>query len=284
MKAHVWDERKCLLGEGPVSFGEKNSNVAWVDITGRKVLHKNLTTGVSGEFSTTEDIGFVIPRAHGGFILGTLNGPSAQSSDGQITSMVERAHWPIPTRWNDAKVSPDGDLWLGSMSYEMVPGASALFRLDRNRKKIDTMLTGTTISNGMGWSPDSSTYYFIDTPTRSVDAFDYAHREISNRRSIWKSTHESDGFPDGACVDSGGALWVAFWNGGCVRRIDPHYGVIEIIELPVKNVTSCAFAGENLSTLIITTAESKESPHELDGMTFAVETEIEGLKTQLFPS
>ena len=135
IKADVWDDRKCNLGEGPASSGKNNQRGYWVDITGKKVLWRDLDTNKTGEYSVDEEIGFVIPRAHGGELIGTTSGPFLRDTDGSMHALpnrvdVDGAGEKFPTRWNDAKVSPNGDLWLGTLTADFTPGESALYRLD----------------------------------------------------------------------------------------------------------------------------------------------------------
>jgi sugar lactone lactonase YvrE len=126
--------------------------------------------------------------------------------------------------------------------------------------------------------------FFIDTPTISIDAFDYLDGELSNRERLWTVPDESYGYPDGMCIDSQDGLWVAFWNCGKVRRFNAEFEITDEIELSQPLVTSCAFAGENLNTLIITTAHLNKSGRDENwGKTYRAQVLIPGRPTQLFP-
>ena len=164
----IFDERQCILGEGPVSSGTTHSDVQWVDIEGMKVLSRNLDTGVADEYSVSEHIGFVIPTATGKNLLGTVSGPVLY--DGRdFTPFVARNEEDVtPMRWNDAKVDPAGDLWLGSMPYTEDGGYGALYRL--RGKELKKFVPGTSISNGLAWSADRKTFFYIDTLNFGVDA------------------------------------------------------------------------------------------------------------------
>jgi sugar lactone lactonase YvrE len=151
------------------------------------------------------------------------------------------------------------------MHKELHFGAGALYRVSpdfRGSKKI----SNTSISNGMAWSSDHTTFFYIDTPTHEVWRFDYKLEtgEISNK-SIAFSIPESYGSPDGMCIDSEDMLWIAHWGGNCVRRWNPNTGkVLEKIEVDAPHVTCCCFGGKDLDTLYITTARSGLSEARLE--------------------
>jgi len=129
----VFDSRRNQLGEGPTSSGAGNNDVAWVDIYGRVVRSKNLITGKIGEYKTAEDVGFQIPRRAGGDILGTANGPVLRDLDGTLhllptREMADGYKEKNVLRWNDAKVSPDGNLFLGTMAYANQSNEGSFYR------------------------------------------------------------------------------------------------------------------------------------------------------------
>ena len=143
----VWDERRCQVGEGPVAIGSDNSEILWVDIMGKTVHKRNLKTGVTSSYETAEHVGFVIPCADGSEILGTANGPVRKISDGSITKLptlvdADGSIPKFPHRWNDAKVAPDGHLFLGNMPYEWAENVSecGLYRLDKSGTKLTKVL------------------------------------------------------------------------------------------------------------------------------------------------
>ncbi|ASY13066.1 gluconolactonase [Candidatus Nanopelagicus hibericus] len=289
----VFDSRCNQLGEGPTATGKNNNQVQWCDIYGKAVRSKDLLTGQSSEYLADEHIGFQIPRSVGGDILGTANGPVLRDADGVIRKLPTRAdvdgdNYAGVIRWNDAKVSPDGDLFLGSMAYENQSDQGALYRLSKDGKKLTKLFGSVGISNGMDWSVDKSRMFYIDTLTLRVDQFDYLNGEISNRRPLVQVT-EGMGYPDGMCSDANDNLWVAFWLGSCVRCFDGKTGKqLEEIKLPTQKITSCVFAGEKLDQLIITSAVGNPGEQvDLDafpqaGMTFIATPGVVGKKTNLF--
>ena len=290
MKAEIWDSRQCNLGEGPVATGQENELVLWVDITGQRILWRDITTGDSGEWFVGEDTSFVVPRLGGGMVIGNDSGPVIFYEDGRRESLPTR--WdadgfddPMPIRWNDAKVSPNGDLWLGTMAYGGLHKVGALYRLSKDGKVLSRMLSDVQISNGLDWSDDGKTFYYIDTPTYGLDIFDYQNGSISHRRRLWTADLTLDEHPDGMTIDSEGGLWVALWGSSCVRRLDANLQVTEEIQIPNKFVTSCAFAGPDLKTLIITTAKGDNGlfdDHKQAGMTYAARPGVTGRASVIF--
>lgn len=289
MQVEIFDERICALGEGPAAFGEHNNEISWVDITGSRVLTRDLVTGIADEFSTGEPVGFAIPRSAGGYVLGTDSGPVIRNIDGKTHPFLNLAEIePLTSqmgiRWNDAKVSPAGNLWLGTMGVEMLKGTSALFKYDVKSSKVSRVIPDLTISNGMDWSDDGSTFYFIDSDWQEVRAFSVNDDEISKERSVIR-IDESEGAPDGMCMDASGGIWVALWGGSQVRRYDStnNFKLDQIIDIPALFVTSCAFAGEKLDTLIITSAtdDKFDGPPEA-GMTFCTKPGVAGRRSRTF--
>lgn len=284
LSVELFDERRCTLGEGPVSLGADNSEVQWVDIEGRKVLSRNIDTGKIYEYSVPELVGFVIPTESGKSLLGTSSGPVLYDGK-EFAPFASRDEEEVTRmRWNDAKVSPDGDLWLGSMALSEEAGYGSLYRLNGGTKELKKVLSGTGISNGLAWSGDRKTLYYIDTLTFGIEAFDYSLVGISNRRMVIPCDTQF-GFPDGMCIDAEDGLWVAFYNGNAVRRFDTknNFAMTHEIKVPATRSTSCAFAGKNLNQLIITSAErSNPTSTDDDGRTYICETGFTGEATTLF--
>ncbi|MCX6426907.1 MAG: SMP-30/gluconolactonase/LRE family protein [Actinobacteria bacterium] len=289
MKASVFDERRNVLGEGPTASGPTNETIKWVDLYGKKVRGRHLTSGAVSEYETTEDVGFAIPRTSGGEIIGTANGPQLRDPDGTLHSLPTRIDVDGYTskqivRWNDAKVSPQGDLFLGSMAYDFKTNAGAFYQMRADGKHMRRLFGDVTISNGLDWTVDGKTMFYIDTPLLRVDIFDVEEREIRNRRTLVEFP-ESMGMPDGMSADADGNLWVAFWMGHAVRCFDGKTGaLLEQISCPAPRITSCVFGGENLDQLIITSASEdtdlKEYPEA--GFVYIATPGVRGQKTNLF--
>jgi sugar lactone lactonase YvrE len=265
----VFDARRCELGEGP-HYDERTGRVWWVDIYGRRVLWRDLAGDGHGEFATGSDVGAAVPRRNGGLVLGLADGPVCTDDEGHsgpalATFAAADAAGGVSyagltpdgraprRRSNDAKADAAGRLWLGTIAYDDAAGAALLYRLDPGAVTPRPVLDGLTISNGLGWSPDGTRMYHVDTPTRRIDVhdFDPATGEISGRRPF---ADIDVGYPDGLCVDADGGVWVALWEGGAVRRYAADGQLDREVRLPTPRVTSCAFAGVGFGTLVITTA------------------------------
>ena len=273
----IFDDRRCRLGEGPC-YDERTGRVWWVDILGRRLLWRTFATDEAGELHLPEHVGAVVPDRSDGLIVCLPAGPAllpgaAGSAPYQEVRPVPLAPFPVDPagppalRANDAKADPAGRLWLGTMAYDDTPAAGALYRLDPGAATLRTMVDGVTISNGLGWSPHAPLMYYVDTPTARVDLFDYdpGTGEIVNRRRF---VPVEGGHPDGLCVDADGCVWVALWGGGGVCRYTPDGDLDRIIAVPTPLVTSCAFAGADLRTLVITTAAGQDD-RDAAGRTYA---------------
>ena len=201
------------------------------------------------------------------------------------TRLLKKLYTPenmaLGMRFNDAKCDACGRLWAGTMPLFKEPApVGKLYRFDGISRQ-QTMLGGIGTSNGMAWSADGKTMYYIDTGARGVDAFDFDEEGgmISNRRRI---ITVDNGWPDGMTIDAEGMLWVAIWGGGEVRRYDPESGeCIGKVMVPSKNTTSCCFGGEKLDTLYITTSgEGFDDPGA--GKVYCVNCGVKGTPTVKF--
>jgi sugar lactone lactonase YvrE len=243
----IFDNRECRLGEGP-HYDERTERVYWVDILSSLILWRSFDGAESGSIPTPGHVGAAVPRASGGLAVCLPEGVIDTATGDWLT------RYPTPTdglRSNDAKADPRGRLWHGTMAYDEGEGRGALYRLDAPGE-TELMLSGVTVSNGMGWSPDGTRMYYIDSPTKRVDVFDFdmGSGSLGQRRQF---AAIGDGYPDGMCVDAEGGVWVATWMGHKVIRFLPDGSLDRVLELPVPKVTSCAFAGPRLDTLIVTT-------------------------------
>jgi gluconolactonase len=187
MQATVFDQRRSILGEGPTATGAKNQQIQWVDITGKLVRTRHLITGEISEYSTAEHVGFAIPRKIGGDVIGTANGPHLRDVDGTLHKLPTRIdadgfNATQVVRWNDGKISPDGDLFLGTMGYKFENNAAALYQMRGDGKHMRRIFGDVTISNGLDWTPDGKTMFYIDTTLQRVDKLDVVERDVINRR------------------------------------------------------------------------------------------------------
>ena len=288
-KTEVFDSRFNLLGEGPTATGAKNELITWVDIHGKAVKWRNALTGETGEFLTDEHVGFQIATKSGGHILGTVNGPILRAADGSTKTLITReicdGYNPKQiVRWNDAKVGPTGDLFLGTMAYDFNPNVGAFYQMNSTGTHLRRLFGDVTISNGMDWNTAGTLMYYADTVLKRLDVFDVVERDIINRRTL-AHFDESLGLPDGLCTDANDNIWIAFHGGGAIRCIDHTSGkIIDQVEIPCPDVTSCVFGGENLGQMFITSygeiADRQTYPEA--GMIHVATPGVKGKKTNLF--
>jgi sugar lactone lactonase YvrE len=236
-------------------------------------------------------VGTIVRRASGGCLLALENGFAAFDPDtGELDFLVDPEADLPDNRFNDGKCDPAGRFWAGTMSlsHKPRPLTGSLYSLDAEGR-VQTHLTGIGVSNGIVWTSDASTMYYIDTVTRCVDAFDFDNQkgEISNRRSIVNVPDEL-GSPDGMAIDAEDKIWVAFYGGWCVARFDPATGkMVAQIKMPVSNVTACAFGGPDLDLLYITTArqgldEAALAEQPQAGDLFAAQPGVPGVETPMY--
>lgn len=272
------------LGEGPLWSVEEQS-LYWVDIHNCRVERFTPASRDHRVFEFDTAITALGFRSRGGFVAATARGIGFM----QLSSLTPdiAAHPEVDklyNRFNDAAVDPQGRFWGGTM-YEGPdtgePTEGRLYRFDSDGS-LHLMETGLTISNGMGWSPDLKTMYFTDTLRRVIYAYDFdpASGTIDRRRVFVDSSSE-DGYPDGMEVDSDGGVWSARWGGWKVSRYDPDGKVEREIRLPVECPTSCAFGGEGLNELYITSAwtaltDEQRRQQPMAGDVFRLAMDIQG--------
>ncbi len=245
-----------------------------------------MVTNDLGTFPTTEDVGFALPRKGGGTVLGVgdkiiLREPGG--SERVLDSCNASTNSPdvVKVRWNDAKIAPGGELFAGSMAYDNTPGAGALYRISQNQSEARTIISSVTISNGLDWNVAGDHFFYIDTLSYGLDAYDYSSEGIFNRRRVISFNPDSE-LPDGMCIDSENGIWVAFCGNQKLNRYTLEGVLTESVEMPVKNVTSCCFAGEELDLIICTTAAVGDQESSQAGMTFVLEPGVKGQKMRDF--
>ena len=267
------------LGEGPV-WDARIHRLAWVDILASRVNLTDVRTGATDVIPTPLHVGAVALRASGGYIAALQNGFWVIDV-GNVVPLAVLPDARPDHRFNDGKCDPAGRFWAGTLAYDESVAAGALYRLDGDGT-VTLMLDGVSVSNGLAWSADGQTMFFIDSPTRRIDAFAFepATGEIADRRPIAHLAPES-GYPDGMTIDAEGGLWVAVWRGSAVHRYRD--GVLDVvIDLPVSLPTSCTFGGDDLDELYITSASEALSVREraeqpLAGSVFRVRPGVQGL-------
>ncbi len=251
-------DAKARLGEGPI-WDHVNNVLLWVNILENEVHIYDPATGRDRHLVLADMPGTIVPRACGGAVVALPDQFAALDLDtGALTKLAEVEADNPANRCNDGKCDPQGRLWTGTMPISEDSTSGTMYRLDPDHS-IRPMFDDITISNGICWSTDQSTMYYIDTPTFKIDAFDFdpGTGSLSNRRTVVKVPEEYQ-WPDGMTIDLEGKLWVGHWGGWHCRRYDPETGeCIGGVKMPCSNVTACAFGGPDFSTLYITTASER---------------------------
>jgi sugar lactone lactonase YvrE len=273
------------LGEGPLWHVDEQV-LYWVDIVGKTINRFMPSTGEHKVYPQQEEISVIGFREKGGFIAAGRNGFKFWSEqDNQLTSIADPEADKPQARFNDGKVDRAGRFWAGTMTPK--DATSALYRMDSDLS-VHLMENGITISNGIGWSPDNHLMYYVDSLRYTIFVYDFELEtgEIKNRRAF-RYFSPGYGTPDGLTIDSRGFIWCAFWGGSKVVCFNPDGDMTLEIPLPVSQPTSCAFGGDDLSDLYITSAREGLSDAELKaqplaGSLFVVETDVCGLAEPKF--
>ena len=267
----------CELGEGPLWHPEER-RLYWVDIPSGRLLRWRPGQAARETFLGGEAVGGCTLQADGSLLLFMAGGairrwdPAAPES---LAEVVEGIPDERETRFNDVIADPAGRVFCGTLP---APGRlGRLYRLDTDGS-LRVVLEGVGCSNGMGFTPDRRGMYFTDSPTRTIDLFDYdaATGELSNRRTFAR-TPDDEGVPDGMTVDAEGFVWSARWGGACVVRYAPDGSVAGRVELPTPKVTSVMFGGDDLSDLYVTTAGGSGSAGGPAGAVFRVRPGVGGV-------
>jgi len=286
-KAELELEIPASLGEGAI-WNHQTNTFWWVDIEGRKLNIYDPETKNNREIDVKERIGTVVPSKNGGAIVALENGIFHLDLETEKMNFICNPLEELDTiRFNDGKCDPAGRLWVGSMSLKFKKGMASLYSVETDGS-FREVFGGVTVSNGIIWSKDHKTLYYIDTPLGNVRAWDYDIETgtISNERIV-VSIPDGMGGPDGMTIDAEGKLWVAQWGGNMVGRWDPETGeLIGKVEVPAPNVTSCAFGGPDLDVLYITTAggdnQKMREEYPLAGSVFKVSPGVKGVKADFY--
>lgn len=281
-------DAKAQLGEGPIWHHELKQ-LYWIDIEGRQLFLYTPAVDELRNFPTQERIGTVVPIEGGGALVALQNGiHSMDLISGNMTLLANPLDTLPDMRFNDGKCDPVGRFWIGTMHLQTKQGAASLYVMD-SRHHVKKVLDDVTISNGIIWSLDQKKMYYIDTPTNQVKAFDYdiTTGDISSPRVII-TIPEASGSPDGMTIDEEGMLWIGLYGGGAVGRFNPNTGeLMQKIGVPALNVTACAFGGDLLETLYITTAsigmhDEQKKKYPFAGGLFAVKPGVKGIPANFY--
>ena len=279
MRAELVLDAKAMLGEGP-AWDAKTQTLYWLDILGMRVYAGTRTLAQLEEF-----IGCLAPCKNGHLILGTrCRLIDLEPDSGRLKTLASLDSEPPTNRINDGKCDSAGKFLMGTMDMNEKEPTGTLYSF--NGKTVTALFSGVIVSNGLAWSPDHKTLYYIDTPSREVKAFDYdtTTGKIARLRIVIH-VDEALGWPDGMTSDMDGNLWIAMWGGAQVTKWNPDTGeLLAQIPVPALNTSACVFGGRDLNELYVTSARKGLSDRELlkyplSGGLFKVLTNTKGMKT-----
>ena len=281
-------DTKSALGEGAV-WNYKTGELLWVNITDNILNFYNPRLDYNKELLTGQMIGTVVPAESGMVMVALENGFYQLDPTTGAKKFIANPEEDIEgNRFNDGKCDPAGRFWAGTMSMTGRKNAGALYRLDPD-STVHKMIGSVGTSNGIVWSLNHQKMYYIDTPTRKVMAWDYNNENGEIRNPVTAiEVPEEMGYPDGMTTDEEGNVWIALWGGSAVACWNPVTGeLLRRIDVPAKNVTSCAFGDEDLGTLYITTARQSTSEEELEkfphaGGLFKIRPGVKGIQAYFF--
>lgn len=252
---------RAALGEGPVWVAAEKS-FYWTDILAKRLFRWTAAESVV-VLDMPDTICSLAPRASGGFIgAGYAGFVAIDFHPPRVIPVAAPESHLAFNRFNDGKTDRQGRFWAGTMDRREREASGALYRLDRNLAwtQVDD---GYRVTNGPAFSLNGRTMYHTDSALGRVYAFDLGgNGDVANRR-VFASFDASDGYPDGMTVDSEDCLWIAFWDGWCLRRLSPSGECLLRVPLPVQRPTSCAFGGPDLDHLVITSARVGIDPEAL---------------------
>ena len=272
-----------IVGEGPL-WNHLEKKLYFVDIRGKCFWRMDWNDQTLQRVDLPQQLGCLAFAENGDLLLAMEDGVYRRNEAGEL----RLAHAPAKIkgrRFNDGKVGPDGRFYLGTTDDA---GQGAFYCLHDGQ--LVELFGGAYCANGLDWTADAGTMYYVDSPVRAIEMFDFcpgAPQPLTNRRRCWDAKHlgPQNVQPDGMCIDAEGMLWTAFWGGWMALRINPKTGeVLDKLELPVERVSSCAFAGENMDQLIVSTAAYQADMHEqpLAGCIFRVQVDVPGVLPNLY--
>jgi len=286
----LWDG-KAELGEG-VFWHEAEQALYWVDIIASN-LHRLAADGRTDYWHFPGQISAVVPCDDGGLLATFENGLSHLDLDtATVTPLLALETELVDNRFNDGCSDTRGQFWFGSMDSKQQDPSGSFYRMDRNGdvERVDSF-GQICITNGPAFSADGQWVYFNDSGERNVYRAPLQADGQPGTPELHLTFQERDGYPDGMCTDTDGGLWLCHFAGGRVTRFDGDGKVDQVIEMPVPNVTKCAFGGPDLRTLYIITAatsldEKQREEYPLSGGLFAIELPYAGsaLTTVVRPS
>jgi len=269
-----------IWGEGPIWHQER---LLYVDIESHKIIAFTPATGEEKIWNVGQRVGTVVPRAQGGLVWAGDDGFFFLNEDTGVSTPIANPEPDLAdNRFNDGKCDPAGRFWAGTIHLKKQPSA-ALYCLHTDLR-VEKKFSPVTNSNGIIWSRDGGTMFYIDTPSKKIRAFDFdtATSAITNERVIWDTSADTS-VPDGMTIDNQDRLWIAFCHGAKVVCFDPTTQTVEQqIDFPCIETTACAFGGPDLQDLYITTGLKPGLEEPLAGRLFVCRPGATGVPSSAF--
>ena len=250
----------AVLGEGPV-WVARDQALYWVDIPEKRVFRWSERDGLR-TYDVPVHICSLVPSGDAGFVGGGYDGFLKIGPDMAVEIIGDPDVQLESNRFNDGKVDREGRFWAGTMDRNERQDSGSLYRLepDLSWTAFDS---GYRATNGPAFSLDGRTMFHTDSARQTVYAFDLDRDGNASNRRVYLRFGEGDGYPDGMTVDAEDCLWIAFWDGWCVRRFSSAGERLAELPVPVQRPTSCAFGGPDLDRLFITSASRDLTPEQL---------------------
>jgi len=290
-EASAMSTERYELGEC-CRWDDVRTELSWVDVPAGRFYCASTSKGFS-VLRTYQVEGFlsaVAPFAQRseGWIVGTNQSIAHLQESGDVVELARPEARNAPdVRMNDGACDPWGRFLVGSMALDVAPGRGSLYRFESGRA-VETLFSSVTVSNGLGWSPDRHTMYYVDSGPGTIHTIDVDDAgNLGEKKLFLHFDPIGVRTPDGLCVDEEGCLWVAFWDGGEVRRFAPSGEQLARVALPVSRPTCCALGGDSGTALYITTAWEGLSDERLAketdaGRIFSVDVGVKGLAINSF--
>ena len=263
----------CAVGENPLWHAETD-HVYWTDIPAGRLFRYHLPSGKWEKFYNGPQVGGFTFQTDGSLLLFRVNEIVNLAADGSETVVAAGIDEGM-ARFNDVTADPAGRVFAGTIGKNHESGG--VYRVDLDGS-VTRLFLGTGCSNGMGFSPDHTQFYWVDTTAGILHAFDYdlESGEIDNRREFYNNAGAT-ALPDGMAVDIEGNIWVAHWDGFGIKRFSPAGELLEEIELPVAKTTCVAFGGSDMKDLFVTSGGGEEDADTEDGTIYHFRADVAGM-------
>jgi len=253
--------QRYSLAEG-VLWDDATGDVVWVDIHAGLVLRGDRSLHERSRTRVDSTVGAVAFAADGGLLVAAHRGLATIAPDGTISLGPDLLSAIPGARLNDGAVDPQGRYVVGSTTENTNTGHEVLLRVSPDGS-VETLRSGLTLSNGIGWSPDGSTIYHVDTFAKTVSSHPYDAGSDWDPAGWVTLLDEFAGHPDGLAVDASGGLWIAIWGAGVVQQFAASGAFMASVDVGTPQVSCAGLIGDGL--LAITTSRDATEGDPLAG-------------------